>query len=46
MLDHFGQHSIPTTVARGPVFISAVNSYLLAYDATDVTDDDYLATAL
>ena len=37
---------LPVTVARGPVFISAVISYSLTYDAVDVTDDDNLATAL
>ena len=46
MLDHQGQISIPTTAARGPVFVSAVVSYSLAYDATDVMDNDNLATAL
>ena len=46
MLDHQGQISIPTTAARGPVFVSAVVSYSLAYDATDVMDNDNLATSL
>mgnify|MGYP006186246423 CR=1 FL=1 len=46
MLDHQGQISIPATVARGPVFVSAVVSYSLAYDAADVMDNDNLATAL
>ena len=46
MLDHQGQISIPATAARGPVFVSAVVSYSLAYDATDVMDNDNLATAL
>ena len=46
MLDHPGLVSIPTTVARGPIFVSAVVSYLLAYDAADVMDNDNLATAL
>ena len=46
MLDHQGQISIPTTVARGPVFVSAVVLYSLAYNAADVMDNDNLATAL
>ena len=46
MLDHQGQISIPTTAARGPVFVSTVVSYSLAYDAADVIDNDNLATAL
>ena len=46
MLDHQGQISIPVTVARGPVFVSAVVFYSLAYDAADVMDSDNLATAL
>ena len=37
---------MPATAARGPVFVSAVVSYSLAYDATDVMDNDNLATAL
>ena len=46
MLDHRGQISIPATAARGPVLVSAVVSYSLAYDAADVMDNDNLATAL
>ena len=46
MLDYLGQISIPATVGRGPVFISTVILYSLAYDATDVMDDNDLATAL
>ena len=46
MLDHQGQISIPATVARRPVFVSTVDSYSLAYDATDVIDSDNLVTAL
>ena len=46
MLDHQGQISIPATAARGQVFVSAVVSYSLAYDAADVMDNDNLATAL
>ena len=46
MLDHQGQISIPATAARGPIYVSTVISYSLAYDATDVMDDDNLATAL
>ena len=42
MLDHQGQISIPTVAAREPVFISTVVSYSLAYDATDVMDNDDL----
>ena len=38
--------SIPTTVSRRPVYVSAVISYSLAYDGTDVTDNDNLATVL
>ena len=45
MLDHQGQISIPAT-ARGPVFDSAVVTYSLAYDATDVMENDNLVTAL
>ena len=33
-------------MARGPVFVSAVVLYSLAYDAADVMDNDNLATAL
>ena len=40
MLDHQGQISIPATAERGPVFVSTVVSYSLAYDATDVMDSD------
>ena len=46
MLDHQGQISIPVTVARGPVFVSTVISYSLAYNAADVMDNKNLATAL
>ena len=46
MLDHQGQISIPTTVKRGPVFVSTIVSYSLAYDAADVMDNDNFATAL
>ena len=46
MLDPQGQTSIPATVAIEPVFVSAVVSYSLAYDAADVMDNDNLATAL
>ena len=46
MLDHQGQISIPVTAAWGPVFVSTVASYSLAYHATDVMDNDILATAL
>ena len=46
MLDHQGQISIPTIVARGPVFVSAVVSYSLTSNATGVVDHDNLITAL
>ena len=46
MLDHQGLISIPVTAARGPVYVSAVISYSLAYDTADVMDDDKLETAL
>ena len=46
MLDHQSQINIPTTVARGPVWVSTAILYLLAYDATDVMDNNNLATAL
>ena len=34
------------TVARRPVYVSTVVSYSLAYDATDVMDNDSLVTSL
>ena len=46
MLHHRGQISISTIMARGPLFVSAVVSYSLAYDATDIMDNDNLVTAL
>ena len=46
MLNHQGQISIPATAARGPVFVSAVVSYSLAYNAAVAMDNDNLATAL
>ena len=46
MLDHWSQISIPATVARGPVIVSKVVSYLLAYNASDVMDSDNLVAAL
>ena len=46
MLDHPGDISIPATVAWGPVYVSTVILYSLAYDAADVTDNDNLMTAL
>ena len=33
-------------MARGPVFVSAVVSYSVVYDAADVMDNDNLVTAL
>ena len=46
MINHQGQISIPATAARGPIFVSTVVLYSLAYDASDVMDNDNLATAL
>ena len=46
MLDHQDQISIPATAARGTVYVSTVVSYSLAYDGTDVMDNNNLATAL
>ena len=46
MLDHQGQISIAATVERGPVYVSIVISYSLAYDADYILDNDNLATAL
>ena len=46
MINHQGQTSIPATASRGPVFVSAVVSYTLAHDVTDVMDNDNLVTAL
>ena len=46
MIDHQRQISIPATVAIIPVFVIAVVSYSLAYNAADVMDNDNLATAL
>ena len=46
MLDYQGQISIPATATRGPVYVSTVISYSLAYDATDVMDNDNHATTL
>ena len=37
---------IPATAARGPVYVSTVISYLLAYDAAYIMDYDNLATEL
>ena len=46
MLDHQSHVSIPAPVARRPVYVSAVVSYSLAYDAADVMDNDNHANAL
>ena len=46
MLYHQGQFSIPAIVSRGSVCASVFISYSLAYDATDVVDNDNLATDL
>ena len=45
MTNHQEQISIPATAASEPVFVSAVVSYSLAYDASDVMDNDNLVTA-
>ena len=45
MLDHQGQISIPATAAMGPVYASAVILCSLAYDSTDVMDNDNFVTA-
>ena len=46
-LDHHQcQISITVIVTRRPVYFITVNLYLLVYDATDVTDNDNLATGL
>ena len=46
MLYHQSQISISAKAARGPVFVSAVVSDSLAYDAAGGMDNDNLATAL
>ena len=46
ILDHQGQISIPAIAVRGPIFVSTVVSYSLAYDAADVMDNNKLASAL
>ena len=46
MADDQGQVLIPITVARGPVFIKAVDMYSLAYDIIDFINDHNLATTL
>ena len=46
MPDHQGQITLPARVVRGPVFVSVIISYSLAYDVSDVTDDNNSATAL
>ena len=46
MLDHQGQINIPANAARGPICVSKVISYSLAYDAADAMDNDNLVTAL
>ena len=45
-LDHQGQIIILATVARGPVYVSTVILYSLAYGAADVTYNDILANEL
>ena len=44
MLDHQGQIRIPATAASGPVFVSTVILYSLAYVVADVMDGDILVT--
>ena len=46
LVNHGGQISIPATAWRGPVYVNAVISYSLAYDATIIIDNDYLVTSL
>ena len=46
MLDHQRQIIIPAIMASGPLYVSTVISYLLAYDAADDMDNDNLVTAL
>ena len=43
---HWGQISIPATVARRPEYVSAFILYSLAYAVADVMDNDILTTAL
>ena len=43
---HQGQIILPATVARGPAVVIAIIANLLAYDATDITDDDNHVIAL
>ena len=46
ILDHKSQISITATSTRGPVSVSAVILYTLAYDASGVIDSDNFVTAL
>ena len=46
MLDPQSKISIPATTARGPVCVSTVTSYSLAYDAAYAMDNNNLATEL
>ena len=46
MLEYQGQISIPVITTRRLVYVSIVFSYSLAYDATNVTNNDNLATAI
>ena len=41
-----GQIILPDRAAYGPVYVSTVILYSLAYDAIDVMDNNNLATAL
>ena len=45
MFNHQGQIRVLATAAKGPVYISTLVSYSLAYDAADVMDNADLATA-
>ena len=46
MLDHDCLINIIATAARGSVFVSTVILYSMAYDVTDVTNDNNFAPAL
>ena len=43
---HLSKISIPASAARRPVYVSAVISHSMAYDATNVMHNNNLATAL
>ena len=46
MIDHQGQTSILAIEAWVPIYVSAVVSYSLSYDANDIMDKDNLVIAL